>query len=457
MISGKKWLVSAILLGLLAAGPGPFGTGAVLSAQTTEEPGSAGAPGSDGAGATAGSAESAGDALDFVEEDRDVFAPFVSRLRVAVRDPQVRLTWRDAEDLEGGSYRVFRHIEEITQETIDQATLVARVDPGTETYLDTPLEEGTYFYAVLAAGSEGRVYPIFVPFRNKTIRAVTVSRLETEEDLAASIYDIEAQVQDNAIVVRFEASRTGRDLVVYRSTTPFESVSDITGATLIDEFESINRRFADYPVPGVQYYYGVFDKALIERGSVEIDPGENTLAAPVSITMSGASDIEIQIPRATKRAAPLPILQLARGIQSGDRLARNTVPERSGRILGPDTEGAIRYLLALSPEPQVFRPNPVILPEEREVTGDGAERTLAQVVSTDFAAGNYATTAGLLENLLTLPLSSTMEDRVRFYLGQALYFDGRREPAFVEFLLARDGELYSQVKPWIDGILLPRG
>jgi hypothetical protein len=78
-------------------------------------------------------------------------------------------------------------------------------------------------------------------------------------------------------------------------------------------------------------------------------------------------------------------------------------------------------------------------------------------VTTDFAAGNYATAAGLLENLLTLPLSSAMENRVRFYLGQALYFDGRREPAFVEFLLARDGELYSQVKPWIDGILLPRG
>ncbi|MFW6229060.1 MAG: hypothetical protein ACOC2V_06335 [Alkalispirochaeta sp.] len=161
--------------------------------------------------------------------------------------------------------------------------------------------------------------------------------------------------------------------------------------------------------------------------------------------------------RATKRAAPLPILQIARGIQSGDRLARNTVPERSGRILDPETEGAIRYLLSRTPEPRVFRPEPVILPEEREVTGDGAGRTLAQLVSTDFADGNYATAADLLENLLTLPLSSTMEDRVRFYLGQALYFDGRREPAFVEFLLARNGELYQQVKPWIDGILLPRG
>jgi hypothetical protein len=372
MISGKKWFVTAILFGLLVAGPGTSGTGAVLSAQTAAESGSAESPEATGAGDTTGSGESDGDALDFVEEDRDVFAPFVSRLRVAVRDPQVRLTWRDAEDLEGGSYRVFRHVEEITQDTIDDATLVAEVDPGTETYLDTPLEEGTYFYAVLAAESTGRVYPIFVPFRNKTIRAVTVSRLETEEDLAASIYDIEAQVQDNAIVVRFEASRSGRELVVYRSTTPFRTAGDIAGATLIDEFESINRRFADYPVPGVRYYYGVFDKALIERGSVEIDPGENTLATPVSIAMSGSSEIQIQIPRATKRAAPLPILQLARGIQSGDRLARNTVPERSGRILGPDTEGAIRYLLSLSPEPQVFRPEPVILPEEREVTGDGA-------------------------------------------------------------------------------------
>ncbi|MEE8440783.1 MAG: hypothetical protein V3S41_03610, partial [Spirochaetia bacterium] len=30
-----------------------------------------------------------------------VFAPFVSRLRLSTRDPEVRLTWEDSEDVEG--------------------------------------------------------------------------------------------------------------------------------------------------------------------------------------------------------------------------------------------------------------------------------------------------------------------------------------------------------------------
>ena len=162
-------------------------------------------------------------------------------------------------------------------------------------------------------------------------------------------------------------------------------------------------------------------------------------------------------PRRRNADHPLPILHLAEGIQSGDRLARNSVPEQTGRILGPATESAVRDLVARAPEPVVFRPEPRILPQERAVDGEGAAQTLARVVNTDFAAGNYATTAELLRNLLTVPLSGALERRVRFYLGQALYFDGRRQPAFVEFLLASDGELYTEVAPWIDGILLPRG
>ncbi len=394
----------------------------------------------------------------FSGEDRNVFAPFVSRLRVAVRDPQVRLTWRDAGDLDGGSYRVYRHTTEITSETFPGATLVAKVDPGTETYLDTPMEEGSYFYAVIAADSTDTVYPIFVPFRNKTIRAITVAQLETEEDLAASIYNIEALIQENAVVVRFETSRGGRDLVVYRRTTPFQTLEDIRGATLINQFESTTRRFADFPVPGVDYYYGVFDKALIERGSVSITAGGNTLVDPVRIGLdTAASGVRIQFPQATKRRAPLPILQLARDIRTGERLARNPVPQQSqGRMSGP-AETAVSYLLSRAPEPRVFQPQPVILPEERIDDGEGAARTLAQIVQTDFSEGRYATAADMLRNLLTLPLSAPLERRARFYLGQALFFDGRREPAFMEFVLASEGELFSNTRPWIDGILLPRG
>ncbi len=392
------------------------------------------------------------------EDERDVFAPFVSRLRVAVRDPQVRLTWRDSEDLGGGSYRVYRYTEEITQETLEAATLVATVEPGVETYLDTPLVEGDYFYAVLAAEDDGRLYSLFVPFRNKTIRPVAVTRLETEEDLATSIYDIEALVQDNTVILRFDPSRTGRTLVVYRSTVPFTELSSLAEATLLDEFESANRRYVDFPVPGVEYYYGVFDKVLIERGTIVFDERENVLADPIRIALPAADmDITVQFPRASKRRAPLPILQLASGVQTGASLAFTAVP--FGGFAQPVSVGtarAIDQLLERAPAAETFDPEPVILIEERDPAGEGVAVTLSQIVTGEFAAGEYAEAASLLENLLALPLSTEMEHRVRFYRGQSLYLDGRSEPAFVEFLAASEGVLYPVARPWIDGILTNR-
>lgn len=389
--------------------------------------------------------------------DRTVFAPFVSRLRVAVRDPQVRLTWRDSEDLSGGTYRVYRHDEEITQDTIDDATLVGEVLPGVETFLDTPLEEGSYYYAVLASEPDGRLYPIFVPFRNKTLRPVAVTQLESEEDLAAQVYDIQAQPQDTAIVVVFDPSRSGRTLAIYRSTTPFSDAASIGSATLLEEIPSSNRRYADYPVPGVDYFYGVFDKVLIERGTVEIQDGENVLSTPVRIALADQGpEVTIEFPQSTKRPAPLPILQLATGIQSGERLALPDIPGGGAQPVRAETRTAVDRFLARAPAPEPFAPEPRILPEERSAAGEGVAVTLSRIVTDEFAGGAYREAADLLETLLDLPVGDATERRIRFYRGQALYFDGRIEPAFMEFLLAAEGDLYPEVRPWMDGILTGR-
>lgn len=394
---------------------------------------------------------------DRVEERRDVFAPFVSRFRVAVRDPQVRITWRDSQDLEDGLYQVYRHDREITVDTFENATLIGTVESGVETFLDTPMEVGDYFYAVVAADPDGTVFPIFVPFRNKTIRPVTITRLETEEDLAARVYDIVAQAQDNAVVLRFNTSRGGRRLAVYRSTVPPDRIESPHEATLLEQIDSSAGRFIDYPVPGVEYYYGIFDVALVERGTLELNPGGNVLLEPVQITLRAARETGLTFPPATKRAAPLPVLELSGGIH-GDQvvLAREVPHGGQPQAVRPVTDRAITRLLQRTPAIEPFAPQPVVLPPERADDGEGAERTLAQVIRDHFVPGEYATSINLLRNLLKFPLNAEFERRVRFYLAQALFFDGRREPAFVEFLLASEGSLYQETRPWIDGILQPR-
>ncbi|MFW5694148.1 MAG: hypothetical protein ACOCYB_03195 [Alkalispirochaeta sp.] len=389
------------------------------------------------------------------EMNQEVFAPFVSRLRVAVRDPQIRLTWRDSTDLTDGTYRVYRHSREITTDTIDDAEMVAELDPGVETYLDTPEEEGTYYYAVLAAEPDGRTYPIFVPFRNKTLRPVEVTRLATEEELSAEITGIRAQAQDASIVVVFDPSRNERTLSVYRSTEPFDALESVSDATLLDEIDSTNRRFVDYPVPGVRYYYGVFDRALVERDSVEISTGENVLSEPVQIALEAGPGVQISVPPATKRRAPLPILRNASGIHSGPRRSSPDMPRPStARPLSSSTETAIEELLSRTPEPEAFEPEPHILPQERSDEGTGVAQTLSRVVTGEFSDGDYERTADLLETILQISMSAEQEYRIRFYLGQALYFEGERERAFMQFLMASESEeLYTEARPWIDGML----
>ncbi len=401
-------------------------------------------------GVPAGAQEAARD-----DTNQEVFAPFVSRLRVAVRDPQIRLTWRDSTDLTDGSYRVYRHSREITAETIDDAELVAEIQPGVETYLDTPDQEGSYYYAVLAAEPDGRTYPILVPFRNKTLRPVEVTRMATEEELAAEIAGIRAQAQDSSIVVVFDPSRNERTLSVYRSTEPFESLDSVSDATLLDEIDSTNRRFIDYPVPGVDYYYGVFDRVLIERDSVEVTTGGNVLAEPVRIALESQPVTRISIPPATKRRAPLPILRITTGIQSGEPLSTPDVPRPgTARPLASTTESAIEELLSRTPPAEEFLPEPRILPLERSGEGTGVAQTLSRVITGEFSDQNYDRAAELLETILQISMSAEQERRIRFYLGQALYFEDQNERAFMQFLMASESEeLYTETRPWIDGIL----
>ncbi|SIP89259.1 hypothetical protein SAMN05920897_101163 [Alkalispirochaeta americana] len=392
------------------------------------------------------------------EARQEVFAPFVSRLRVALRDPQIRLTWRDSQDLPGGTYRIYRHTREITPETFPGAQHLHTTYPGVETYLDTPPEVGSYFYAVVAVDSEDQEFPVFVPFRNKTIRPVKVSRLDTEEDRAARVYDLVAQPQDTVVVLRFTPSRGGRELAIYRSLKPLTDDTALAEATLLERIDSDTRRFVDHAIPGVAYYYGVFDTSLVERGSVEIVPGSNVLRESTEIPLRGTIHSHLRLTSPPKRPAPLPMLELSsEAVPGSHRLIVRDIPyQGQPQELHPETRRSLARLLEDAPRDQLFNPIPRILPQERDSATEGTERTVAQVITGHFEKGDYARTTELLRNILELPLSQDLEHRVRFYLGQALYFDGRREPAFAEFLLAARGPLSQEVRPWTEGILQRR-
>jgi hypothetical protein len=426
--------------------------------------------------------------------DESVFAPFVSRLRLATRDPQVRITWEDAPDLEA-TYSIYRSNESITNETLDRATLVGEAEAGDEAFLDVPDEPGSYHYAVLAQNEAGAPYRILIPGRNSSFRPVIIANLATPREEAARIVDINATVEQgtgqSAIRISAEADRDGRELVVYRSTTPIQTVDDLENASLVDDASSDEINVVDYPVPGVGYYYAIFDRELLLAGDAEVvvnenatadaseipirvaatpgqssAPAEDTVQTDAAITpaasqpatgpqrteTAAAEELDFEFADSDVRAIPLPFLQLQSVLSTGRTL-------QSPGILIPDevplqaaTTETVNRLIRSLPTLATDEPRAHILIADHNPEPSGAEFTLRTILDGPISRLAWEEALMQLDNFLTLPLTGDLEARAHYYRGQAYYFTGERQLAILEFLLARD-RYYVEVEAWLDTIL----
>ena len=401
----------------------------------------------------------------------EVFAPFVSRLRLSIRDPRVRVSWVDADDLLA-TYRVYRSSEPITNESFDQARLVARVATGEEGYVDLPPEPGTYYYAVVAENATGTPYRVVIPGRNASYIPVEIASTATQEQRAARVSGIDAAVVatdgQSAIEITVLADREGRSLAVYRSTERLESEADLADATLVREVPSGETRVVDLPVPGVPYYYAAVDAELLVADGVTITPGRNATLEAAEIPLATAlarageqrpdTDAVAQAPSATApgradaatddlpvfepdvrtaEGVPLPFLQLQSQLATGQRLRDPRILIPNEQPLEPTTESAVAAVLErLGPraDPQL---EPTILPEDTMPEPEGADYTLRTILEGPFARMAWESALGQLENFFTLPLPPELEARAHFYRGQVYYFLGERQRAVLE-LLARD-------------------
>lgn len=381
-----------------------------------------------------------------------VFAPFVSRLDVMPQGEEVALTWRDSPDLRGG-YQILRSTEPISSGNYADARVAGRVPPGEESFLDRPGVAGQYYYAVAGEMVTGAIYPIFIPFRNATAQPVTVEPAPPPQERAASINDISAVAEENSVNLTFSASKEGRNLVVYRSTKAIDSLEVVTEATRLATLPSSEEGFVDYPVPGVDYFYGVFDSELVALGLLEFAPQSNVTAEPVGLPLAVARQPAPEALERTMRRRPLPLLSLNREIETGRLIgSQRQPPLPEPQELSSETVAALGTLRGKGEGPAQEEPRLVILPEERIRADKGPDFTLATIVNGTLRREDWAEGQELLENFRTLPLDEDITARVHFYLGQSHFFQGDYRTAFLEFLLARD-HYFSATEPWLDTIL----
>jgi hypothetical protein len=431
------------------------------------------------------------------EAGTEVFAPFVSKLKATATDSTILLSWRNPADLRARPL-VYRYGEQIGPDNIEQARLLARLEPGTSNYVDTPLDSRPYYYAVLLEDEKGKVYRMFVPFRNNTFEPVRITVLPSEESIAARITGILAVVVGDAVRIIFRTSRTDRDLLLFRGGSPILDSDDLLLAFSPVQLEGGTTSYLDFPIPGVEYYYAVVDAGLFKLGKKQLKAGENTTVNPVAVPMevertalpgipervpagepgtvlapptgvreerpsepgaaaseaaprppSGALSSGIPV-SGTVQFRPLPYLQLPSiPAEWSDRTAtvKYSLPERVEKLT-PQTQAALQRLEASSPLPVPPRQEVEILPEDRAADGAGEYANLRRILQEHLAKGEFGAAEEKLQGFLDIRRSPPVKARAHFYLAQAYYFQGLFEEALFELVLAQD-QLYTAVQPWL--------
>jgi hypothetical protein len=383
-------------------------------------------------------------------QQTETLAPFASRLKADVVEHEVKLTWKDSPDVRG-VYLVYRSLKEITPETLGSAQLLGQVQAGVEFYVDVPSDQTPYFYAVLLQDTGGKLYPMLIPFRNKTSNAVAVSVTGSEEELAARVTGIKATAtaSGDGVQVSFQASNPARDLLLFWGTSPLASALDLLRFGSATQLDAGITRYVLPVLPGVPYWFAVVDAGMYKIGKAPLQAGVNATAAAVEIPVEKGRAALAPLP-VSRRALPLPSLAITYGVQSGSALGGSDPLQAPKEVpVSPSTAKAISLLLQAAPAQAIVPMKAQILPADASPLPGGELAQLQAIVAGPFSSGDMAGAQKQLLGFLALPRSAEVEAHARFYLGQSYYVQGDPRDALLEFLTA-ETHYYQATQPWED-------
>ncbi|TVQ21461.1 MAG: hypothetical protein EA382_13565 [Spirochaetaceae bacterium] len=418
----------------------------------------------------------------------------VARLRVSIREPQIRLSWVPADT--AGNTIVYRSTTEFADDSFEHAEVVGIVAADVSSFIDVPPQAGSYHYAVVATDADGTPFRSIVPGRNSTLRPVEIAG-PPELDGPARITSIAAiATPEGAVTIAIGADRTDRMIAVYRSTSPIRVATDLAGASMFRRIDSRLGSIDDLPVPGIGYYYAAFDAQEVLDGTVTVRPGENATVQSVTIPLPESarpptprpaparvaepaapdSDVDadgrlapepdaapepgvapqpevdaVQPPTVVTRGIPLPFLRPQAGFTTGTALSdpRRFLPEPVA--VSVDTERAIGRLMERS-VPVTIPEGPPILREDRLADPQGIEYRLRTIIDGPIRLFAWEEAIEQIDALASLPLPSDLRARTHYYRGRALHAIGERREALLEFLVAREYH-YAESQAWIRVIL----
>jgi len=363
-------------------------------------------------------------------------APVVSGLSATCSGNQVKLEWLPAVNIKGENI-ILRSTKPITSANYSAAERIGTVSINVSTFNDTIQDGSEYYYAILTRDSDGIFYDFFLPSSNSLL--VSVSSENSRKPVVSAIFSkFDAMVRNDAIIMTWNSSLQGKNMVLYRSTSPFTTMSSLVSAIVISSFQDNGAPFVDYPVPGVPYYYIILDEDSIKSGQAEFIPDKNTNRIPVEIPSMYAKIQRTPLP--TLRPMPLPWLN----------------PDQQAEIpalqFSADTEKIITSLITYTSKKNIRKLSPYVFKSDLDSTSGGEEYTLKNILESNFREGSWEKAITSLNNFLSIRRSEDTIARTRFYLGEAYYFSGDYRNALLSLLMSQDN-YYEQSEEWIQYVL----
>ena len=384
-------------------------------------------------------------------------AAYVSRLTAQAASQSVLLTWKDAPGFPGAQYEVWRSNKEIVKENLSQAKLLATVASGVEAYEDKAVGEPS-FYLVLLKDRSGNRKGFFIPYRNKTTVAV---KPDGSVPTPAAVVKVgTVSYASPQIVVPFQASPPDKKLVVFRRTSPIETLADLRDSTQLGNTTGAASEYRDTPPPGLDFYYAIVDaQAFADNRADTIQAANSTDQAAGFPLVELPKDIQDESLDPSlrpdldspSRSLPLPLLQVGSEPDSGTPLVPPAYEPVSALPLSEATQAALRKVAKDTSSGEAALPAPVVLPEERSAAQQGAAKYLVEIQKSYLQPKDWKGAIDALETVLKLTLDNRTEARARFYLGEARAYRKDYRLAFVEFLAARD-VYQEETKPFLEAL-----
>jgi len=379
-------------------------------------------------------------------QETEIFAPFVLELEGELRNNLIRLSWKDSQDIRGPVY-IYR--SEVPFSTLAVLPAPVEVVYGTGSYLDEAERPGIVYYFVVASDEWGWKYTLPIPYTNMINIAISpdnvpgvpvhaplrpagpsqAGRAGSMDDafVIPAIEGINAQTEEDKVIISFSGADDTRNLLLYRSLSPIRRQEDLLSALIIRQ--NVGSPIVDYPLPGISYFYALVYEDDLNAGIFSIRPGYNATGA----VQLFSSNIGL-------RNMPLP------GIGTG-------TPSSEPAALGSEAEEAVSLMIrAAGRNEKIPRPEMTILPQDMVKGGSGEDAQLRSIVQGYFSLQEWDKARDEFIRFLDLPRTGYNQRKVRFYLGQIYYFLGKPREALMEFLQARE-EFPEKTNPWIQAVL----